>query len=99
MMAPYPRHVQEGMGCTIVGWRHAGMTQEEYARKLDELDRLLNDPDVPIQPARIWSLLAEISQRDAGISSCAEAEASLSAHASTVLQGKSLGSNPMGPVV
>jgi hypothetical protein len=40
------------------------MTEEQYARKLDELDRLLNDPDVPMQPARIWSLLAEVSERD-----------------------------------
>ena len=39
------------------------MTETEYARKLDELDRLLNDPDVPIEPARVWSLLAEIAQR------------------------------------
>jgi hypothetical protein len=42
----------------------AAMTDAEYARKLDELDRLLNDPDVPMEPARVWSLLAEISQRD-----------------------------------
>lgn len=40
------------------------MTDTEYARKLDELDRLLNDPDVPMQPDRVWSLLADISQRD-----------------------------------
>jgi len=40
------------------------MTEAEYAGKLDELDRLLNDPDVPMQPARVWSLLAEIAQRD-----------------------------------
>ena len=40
------------------------MTDTDYARKLDELDRLLNDPDVPLEPARVWSLLAEISQRD-----------------------------------
>jgi hypothetical protein len=40
------------------------MTETEYARKLDELDRLLNDPDVPMQPGRVWSLLAEIAQRD-----------------------------------
>jgi len=40
------------------------MSEDEYARKLDELDRLLNDPDVPMQPARIWSLLAELSQHD-----------------------------------
>jgi len=40
------------------------MTETEYARKLEELDRLLNDPDVPMEPARVWSLLAEIAQRD-----------------------------------
>ncbi|HEY7579973.1 MAG TPA: hypothetical protein VH855_20485 [Acetobacteraceae bacterium] len=40
------------------------MTETEYARKLDELDRLLNDPDVPMEPAKVWSLLAEIAQRD-----------------------------------
>jgi hypothetical protein len=41
-----------------------GMTDAEYARKLNELDRLLNDPDVPMEPAKVWSLLAEIAQRD-----------------------------------
>ena len=40
------------------------MTETEYARKLDELDRLLNDPDVPMEPAKVWSLLAEIAKRD-----------------------------------
>lgn len=40
------------------------MTDAEYARKLDELDRLLNDPDVPMEPAKVWSLLAEIAQQD-----------------------------------
>ncbi len=43
------------------------MTDAEYARKLDELDRLLNDPDVPMQPAKVWSLLAEIAQRDMSV--------------------------------
>ena len=42
------------------------MTDAEYARKLDELDRLLNDPDVPMEPGKVWSLLAEIAQRDVG---------------------------------
>ena len=42
------------------------MTDIEYTRMLDELDRLLNDPDVPIEPARVWTLLAELSQRDLG---------------------------------
>jgi len=38
------------------------MSTAEYCRKLDELDRLLNDPDVPMQPDRIWSLLADVSR-------------------------------------
>jgi hypothetical protein len=42
----------------------ARMTDGDYARKLDELDRLLNDPDVPMEPSRVWSLLAEIAKRD-----------------------------------
>jgi hypothetical protein len=37
------------------------MTDADYARKLDELDRLLNDPDVPMLPDRIWSLLADVA--------------------------------------
>jgi hypothetical protein len=39
------------------------MTNEDYARKLDELERLLNDCDVPMQPALIWRLLDEVSNR------------------------------------
>lgn len=39
------------------------MTEADYARKLDELDRLLNDPDVPMQPDRIWSLLSDLSDQ------------------------------------
>jgi hypothetical protein len=41
------------------------MTETEYHRKLEELDRLLNDPDVLMEPARIWALLAEIACADA----------------------------------
>ena len=41
------------------------MSTTEYSRKLDELDRLLNDPDVPMQPDRIWSLLADVSHPEA----------------------------------
>ena len=29
--------------------------------KLEELERLLNDPEVPMRASRIWELLAEIS--------------------------------------
>ena len=44
------------------------MSTAEYSRKLDELDRLLNDPDVPMQPDRIWSLLADVSRPDIDLS-------------------------------
>jgi len=40
------------------------MTDAEYRQKLDELDQLLNDPDVLMQPDRIWALLADVSLRD-----------------------------------
>lgn len=41
------------------------MTDAEHDRKLDELDRLLNDPDTRLEPARVWTLLAEVSQTPA----------------------------------
>ena len=37
------------------------LTEAEYERKLDELDRMLNDPDEPMEASRIWPLLADIS--------------------------------------
>lgn len=40
------------------------MSNAELDEKLDELDRILNDPEVPMQPARVWSLLAEIAGQD-----------------------------------
>jgi hypothetical protein len=40
------------------------MTDHEYARNLEELDRLLNDPDVPMDPSRVWSLLADLSRHE-----------------------------------
>jgi hypothetical protein len=40
------------------------MTDHEYARKLEELDRLLNDPDVPMDPSRVWSLLADLARHE-----------------------------------
>jgi hypothetical protein len=39
------------------------MTEIEADAKLAELDRLLNDPEVRLDPDRVWSLLAEISAR------------------------------------
>ena len=41
------------------------MTQMDERAKLAELERLLNDPDVPMQPGRVWSLLDELMQREA----------------------------------
>jgi len=40
------------------------MTENDYAQTLDELERLLNDPDVPMQPELIWRLLDKVSERD-----------------------------------
>ncbi len=40
------------------------MSDPDYEQKLDELDHLLNDSDAPIQPDRVWTLLAEIAQHD-----------------------------------
>jgi len=41
--------------------RPAGMTEREFEAKLAELDQLLNDPTVRMDPDRVWALLAEIS--------------------------------------
>lgn len=38
------------------------VTQADYSRKSDELDRLLNDPDVQLEPGRVRALLAEMQQ-------------------------------------
>jgi hypothetical protein len=35
------------------------MTESEYRLKLDDLDRILNDADVPLDAGRVWSLLFE----------------------------------------
>lgn len=41
------------------------MSEPEYTLKREELERVLNDPTMPIEPARVWSLLAEIAEADA----------------------------------
>jgi hypothetical protein len=50
------------------------MTEAEYAHKLAELDHLLNDPDVPMQPARVWALLAETARFKADMESFRHAD-------------------------
>lgn len=52
------------------------MTDHEYARKLHELDRLLNDPDVPMDPSRVWSLLADLARYEAPSTAGYEAQLS-----------------------
>ena len=42
------------------------MTENDFARVSYELDSLLNDPDVPLQPSLIWHLLDKISNQDQG---------------------------------
>ena len=41
------------------------MTDTDYAGKLDELDRLLNDPSSRLEADRVWSLAAEIARHQA----------------------------------
>ena len=42
-------------------------SEDSQSRRLAELDRLLNDPDEPVMhPARVWSLLAELTACDLG---------------------------------
>ena len=41
------------------------MDDPDYDAKLLELDRILNDPDSNLEPAKVWSLLAEIAQHTA----------------------------------
>jgi hypothetical protein len=63
LLPPKPVSVPEGIWSTRL---ESELTDAEYARRLDELDRLLNDPDVPMEPTKVWSLLAEIVQQDRG---------------------------------
>jgi hypothetical protein len=49
---------------SILFERVIAMEFTEYTTKLDELDHLLNDPDVSLEPDRVWMLLAELSRHD-----------------------------------
>lgn len=42
------------------------MTESEVQAKLAELDQLLNDPEVRLDPHRVWTLLAELSAQPLG---------------------------------
>ena len=41
---------------------------DDHAAKLDEVERLLNDPEVVMLPGRVWSLLDEISASEGAVS-------------------------------
>jgi hypothetical protein len=40
------------------------MTERDFERKVEQLDRLLNDPEVRMEPDLVWSLLADVSRAD-----------------------------------
>ncbi len=45
------------------------MSDLDYTSKLDEIERLLNDPAHRMEPDRVWSLLAEIARHHAATES------------------------------
>ncbi len=53
------------LGCEEVA--DAERAAADQASRLAELERLLNDPDVPMQPDRIWSLVFEIAQHESAV--------------------------------
>jgi hypothetical protein len=55
----YPTGVDDHNAGLTGGQPMPGRSDDD--RKLDELDRLLNDPDVPMQPELVWRLLDELS--------------------------------------
>jgi hypothetical protein len=57
------------------------MTESEYNRKQDELDRLLNDPGTPMRPDRIWSLLEDLARETSAFMSSARHSAIQALHA------------------
>jgi len=51
----------------VAGQREDRMTERDDEAKLAELDRLLNDPEVRLDPDRVWTILAEISGKGAQV--------------------------------
>ena len=41
------------------------MTDSDYQRVEEEVDRLLNDPETPMRPDRVWALLEDLARRTA----------------------------------
>jgi len=44
----------------------AGAERDRYEAAQAELERLLNDPEVRFDPARVWALLAALTAADPG---------------------------------
>lgn len=42
----------------------AGSGAADQVARLDELDRLLNDPDTAIDPDRVWTLVFEVAHHE-----------------------------------
>lgn len=38
------------------------MSSQEFERKAVEADRLLNDPDLPFDPTKVWALMEEMAR-------------------------------------
>jgi hypothetical protein len=53
----------DGFGQAWWSWR---MSDSEMARKLAELDRLLNDPETRMDAGRVWALAQELKAPAAG---------------------------------
>jgi hypothetical protein len=47
------------------------MTKRDFDSKVAELDRLLNDPEIRMEPDLVWSLLAEVSRTDRAVATTA----------------------------
>ena len=43
------------------------MTDQDYAAALDEIERLLNDPLVYLEPGRVWTLLDAVAAKSRGV--------------------------------
>jgi len=43
------------------------MTKRDFDDKVAELERLLNDPEIRMEPELVWSLLAEVVRVDRAI--------------------------------
>ena len=65
MAAAFCRATEPPPGPKRAAQREDSMTELDFEAKLAELDRLLNDPEVRMDPDRVWTILAEISGKDA----------------------------------